>query len=323
MNNLFKVFPEYKEYIWGGNKLKDYFIVDDQEEKIGELWLLSSNKMGDNIIKTGDYSGKKLSEYFSELDSECTEIENEKIYNYLPIIIKLIDATEPLSIQVHPNDKYALKNDNELGKDELWYIIDCKKDSKIFCGFNKKVTRDEVIRHLDNKSITGILNSVTVEKGQVIFIPSGTIHAIGEGIVLCEVQNNSNSTYRLYDYDRFDLNGKKRSLQIEKALDVLNYNEYHETIIKYMTENRSYRMELFITPSIFVFVKYEIHGELYFTVDENTFVSLVCISGMGNIDCSEETIRLEIGETVFIKANSGSIYIRGNCTILLIHLNYT
>lgn len=212
MEKFYKLTPVLKSYIWGGTILKEF--KDKNLDSLSESWELSYLK--DNESKIED---KNISEVFP-LSSL-----NIKNFDEFPFLIKLIDASKKLSIQVHPDDKYAKINENSLGKEEMWVILDAKENSYIYYGLNKDLTKKELEDSLKKGTIIDNLNKVYVKKGDIFLIKPGTIHAINEGILLYELQESSNITYRLYDYDRVDKNGKKRELHIKKALDVVSLNK--------------------------------------------------------------------------------------------------
>lgn len=212
MDKFYKLTPVLKSYIWGGTILKEF--KDKNLDSLSESWELSYLK--DNESKIED---KNISEVFP-LSSL-----NIKNFDEFPFLIKLIDASKKLSIQVHPDDKYAKINENSLGKEEMWVILDAKENSYIYYGLNKDLTKKELEDSLKKGTIIDNLNKVYVKKGDIFLIKPGTIHAINEGILLYELQESSNITYRLYDYDRVDKNGKKRELHIKKALDVVSLNK--------------------------------------------------------------------------------------------------
>ncbi len=218
--SVIKILPATKEYIWGGNKLRNYGIKSD-DSNIAEAWIFSFNKNG--LSKTED--GRFINEVLS-FDKLGKKYRN---FPFFPFLIKLIDANDNLSIQVHPSDDYALKNENSFGKTEMWYILEAEKDAYIYLGLNKDYKPEEVEEAIKNNTICDLLNKVSVKPGDCYFVESGTIHAIGKGIVLIEIQQNSALTYRVYDYDRVDKNGNNRELHIAKALKVINFNKFIPT----------------------------------------------------------------------------------------------
>ena len=188
-----------KDYLWGGNRLAAEYGFESDKEKIAEAWMLSCHKDGQSVVDNGELKGKTLAEAIEIFGADCLG-ENSKAFPYFPILIKLIDAKDRLSVQVHPDDEYALKNEGEFGKTEMWYIVDCEPDTKLIYGLNRAVSKEELEEKVNSDSITDICNYVPVKRGDVFFIPAGTLHAIGAGILIAEIQQNSNTTYRVSDY---------------------------------------------------------------------------------------------------------------------------
>lgn len=297
---IFKLAPVYKNYIWGGNKLKNIWNKNSNLDIIAESWELSTHNDGRSKISNDKYFSKTLDEVLtSEICGQnCTP------FIRFPILIKLIDSNQKLSIQVHPNDEYSIKNENDLGKTEMWYIADCEKNSGIYLGFNRDVSRAEVEKEIENNNIEKYLNFIPVKKGDSFLIEAGTIHAIGSGITICEIQQNSNITYRVYDYGRVDASGNKRELQIQKALDVLNYKKH---LIKDDNSN------ILAKCKYFTVLKYTITDELNLHCDNYSFNAISIMEGNGFI----ENISFVKGDTFFVPANYGKYIIKGNVEILL------
>ena len=304
---LFKLEPTTKNYIWGGVQLKDRYNKKSIDDKIAETWELSCHPDGSSIISNGEYSGKSLSEYIKIGGNKVLGINCKKFADF-PILIKLINAKEKLSIQVHPDDEYGLKNDNQYGKTEAWYVIDAKEDSYIYYGFKKEIPKEELRERIENNTLLEVLNKTYVKKGDVFFIEPGTVHAIGGGILIAEIQQSSNITYRIYDYNRLDLDGNPRELHIEKGLDVikreppkLNYN-----FGKYLVKCEYFQVE-----------KIEINVFFESNADLDSFHSLLFLDGEGIISMEEEKIAYKKGDSFFIGAGSGNYQIRGNGYFLL------
>ena len=209
-----KLAPAFKDYLWGGTKLKTEFDKKSDLQKVAESWELSTHKDGQSIVANGEFKGLTLSEYIEKNGRECIG-KNAMAFEFFPILIKFIDAADNLSVQVHPSDEYALSNEGEYGKTEMWYVLDCEKDAFLYYGLNREITKEEFAERIKENMLLEVLNKVKVNKGDVFFINSGTIHAIGKGIVICEIQQNSNTTYRVYDYDRRDKNGNTRELHVK------------------------------------------------------------------------------------------------------------
>lgn len=222
MKNVYKLVPEYKDYLWGGEKLKTDYGKQTEKTPCAESWELSLNAHG--LTKTED--GRTLAEVLSPkmLGKNCEKFE------FFPVLIKFIDAKQNLSVQVHPSDDYALKNENSYGKTEAWYIVGAEEGAGIYCGFKRDTNEREFLQSLDSGTVENLLNFIPVKQGDCYFIPSGTVHAIGAGCLILEIQQNSDLTYRVYDYNRRGADGKLRELHVDKAVKVINFNKYEPTI---------------------------------------------------------------------------------------------
>ena len=208
-----------KDYLWGGNRLREEYGKVSDADKIAESWELSCHKDGQSVIADGEFKGLTLSELIEKQGKEVLG-DNCKKFDNFPILIKLIDAKDNLSVQVHPNNDYALRVEGEYGKTEMWYIVDCEEGASLYYGFSREISKEEFVERIEQKTLLEVLNKVEVQKGDVLFIEPGTIHAIGKGNLIAEIQQNSNVTYRVYDYGRKGADGKERDLHIEKALQV-------------------------------------------------------------------------------------------------------
>ena len=288
-----KLKPAVKSYIWGGTKLKKYG-KESKEDVISETWELSFHDDGLSLVDSGIYKGKTLKEVVKKDDLGT----NVSTFTFFPCLIKLIDSASPLSVQVHPSDEYALKNENSYGKTEMWYILDHEKDAGIYVGFKNNETQSDVEKALNNGTILDKLNFFKVKKGECYFIKSGTIHAIGKGVTLIEIQQNSNLTYRLYDYNRKDKNGNTRELHISKALKVIDYNKYVP-----ITFNEG----IIGTCKYFTSKKVEFKNEYVIENDEKSFSSITFIDGLGTVN----DIKFKKYDTFFVPANKKAI-IKGN-----------
>ena len=288
-----KLKPSVKSYIWGGTNLKKYG-KESKEDVISETWELSFHDDGLSLVDSGIYKGKTLKEVVKKDDLGT----NVSTFTFFPCLIKLIDSASPLSVQVHPSDEYALKNENSYGKTEMWYILDHEKDAGIYVGFKNNETQSDVEKALNNGTILDKLNFFKVKKGECYFIKSGTIHAIGKGVTLIEIQQNSNLTYRLYDYNRKDKNGNTRELHISKALKVIDYNKYVP-----ITFNEG----IIGTCKYFTSKKVEFKNEYVIENDEKSFSSITFIGGLGTVN----DIKFKKYDTFFVPANKKAI-IKGN-----------
>lgn len=303
---ILKLKPAYKDYIWGGTRLISDYNKVDGGTRLAESWELSCHADGASRIIEGEESGKTLQEYIEQhgrqvLGDDCLHFED------FPILIKFIDAKDDLSIQVHPSDTYALKNENQYGKTEMWYVMDCEDGAFLYYGFASPISKEEFIRRINENSLTEVLNKVYVKKGDVLFIEAGTIHAIGKNILIAEIQQNSNITYRVYDYGRRGADGKMRDLHIEKALAVTNRNP----VVKEKTFSPHIAScEYFTVDKIYLDGKNikKING----CVGKESFVSLLILEGEGVIWAGNEVMKIKKGDSIFLSAGSGEYELAGN-----------
>jgi mannose-6-phosphate isomerase len=251
-----------KERIWGGHYFKDVLHKTQEDKLYGELWSASAYKEGESFILNGDFKGKKLSEIYKE----HPEIFNFPKNKEFPILVKLIATSQDLSVQVHPDDEYAQKNENQLGKTEGWLILDCQEKSKIVFGHNAH-NKEEFLHYFNNQNFEKLLNWKKVKAGEFYAIYAGTLHAIGANIVLLEIQQSSDVTYRLYDYNRLDQNGKMRELHVSKALDVITYNNAMEVQdvftndeMKVLWDNSFFKVELVTVKENYTFNSFQYYG---------------------------------------------------------------
>jgi len=217
MGHILKMKPVFKEMIWGGHKLKDVYGYDIPSDTTGECWAISAHKNGDCVIDGGEFDGQTLSQIFFDHRELFGNIEGEQF----PLLVKIIDAKNDLSVQVHPNDEYAKKHENSLGKTECWYVLQADEGTKMVMGHHAK-TKEEFVNAIENDDYDHLLNSFTIHKGDFFYIPSGTLHAICSGSLIYEAQQSSDITYRVYDYHRKDKDGNERQLHIQQSIDVTN-----------------------------------------------------------------------------------------------------
>ncbi|MBR2247903.1 MAG: cupin domain-containing protein [Clostridia bacterium] len=299
---MIKLKPALKDYLWGGSTLKNKYGIKSDLDIIAEAWVLSAHPDGESIIATGKHKGLTFSKYIETVGKNVLGWKCSPLQNF-PMLVKFIDAKGDLSIQVHPNDDYALEHENQYGKNEMWYVIDSQKESGLYVGFNQDVTKEEVRRRIENNTITEILNYYPTKPGDIFFIPAGTVHAICKGNLICEIQQSSNCTYRLYDYDRRDKFGNPRELHIEKALDVLNFNKY-----KAMKDNIS--CKYFETKIIDV-------EEKNIRISDDRFLSIVCIEGTGKMSIGDYSMDIVSGDSFFIPAQKGILKIKGKLKLAI------
>ena len=308
--SVFKLRPSCKDYLWGGHRLVEEYGKEYEGEILAETWELSCHPDGPSTIVNGAYAGKTLEEYIEEAGKEVLG-KNCRRFRDFPILIKFIDAKQNLSIQVHPDNRYAMKNEGQYGKTEMWYVMDAGKDAFLYYGFKKEISKEEFARRIQEDTLLEVLNAVPVQKGDVLFIESGTIHAIGEDILIAEIQQNSNVTYRVYDYGRVGKDGKKRDLHIEKALAVTNR-------VPLIKSKSSY-------PHVadcdyFTVDKLNLDGQMMRRmegyVSEESFVSILILDGEGTVSCGDE-VTYKKGDSLFLPAGSGTYVIEGNCDALI------
>lgn len=309
-----KLTAPIKDYLWGGTKLTREWGFTSFEDKQAEAWVLSCHKDGESLIENGDLSGKSLAEVLSEHPEYIGT--NDKKGEGLPVLIKLIDAADDLSVQVHPDEEYAMKNEGDHGKTEAWYILDCDEDAEIIYGFKEDITRDEFEKAVKENKLSEYVNRVKVKRGDVFFIKAGTLHAICKGIMIFEVQQNSNVTYRVYDYGRLQ-NGKPRQLHVEKALDVtVRTKAGVPKNKKDVTDCGSYKRTKLVSCDIFELEQLDVESEAEIEADEKSFVSLVCIDGNGVLISGDEAVTLYKGDSLFIPAGMGKCQILGKLCVL-------
>ncbi len=295
-----KLKPVFKDYIWGGYGLSEKFSMDCKG-KIAEAWLMSCCEDGQTTVENGIFKDCLLSEVVEKYPQS---VGRNYLNKKFPLIIKFIDAYDKLSVQVHPSCK-----------NEMWYVLDCEENSSVLCGLKKDISETEFISHIKNDTATDVMNEIKVKKGDVIYIPAGTLHAIGKGILIAEIQQNSNVTYRVYDYNRKDSDGKSRPLHIKQALEVMNFNKtgelcsspcYHGNIKKIC------ECEYFKVSEISIEDTLVIHNDM------DSFSSLVVIEGEGTVKETSEikAEKFRKGDSFFLA--SGCDYkIDGKSKIIL------
>jgi len=307
--------PPVKDYLWGGSRLKTEFGFQTEKEIAAEAWVLSCHKDGSCIVSNGEFAGKTLPEVL-ELWGDNALGEKATKFPYFPLLIKLIDAKQKLSIQVHPDDEYALANEGEFGKTEMWYVVDCDEGAELIYGFSENISKEEFERRIKDNTLTEVCNSVPVHKGDVFFISAGTLHAIGEGILIAEVQQNSNTTYRVSDYGRLGADGKPRPLHIEKAVDVTNcvkptmpYGQVGE-----ITKDGENTMRKLASCNLFTAQLLTLEDKTVMGM-KDSFSSLVVLNGEAELEWEKESIKLKKGDSVFVPAGL-DVQLSGKAEIL-------
>ncbi len=309
MSYPMKLIPATVEAVWGGTRLMDgKWNKKGVGANIAESWELACHEKGESVVVNGEFSSRKLSGVLQ--DNPDFLGKKGKEFSFFPILVKLIDSKDNLSIQVHPDDEYAMRVEGEYGKTEMWYIVDAKKGGGVYCGFKEPISKEQLAKALTEGNITDYLNFIEVKKGDCLFIPAGTVHAICGGILLCEVQQNSSITYRLYDYDRVDGDGNKRQLHIDKAIEVTDASK----VVKANENSAKIDENTLSLASCKYFTASEItcNEEYTFEVDSDSFVSLTVVDGSGAIMANGSCITLDLGDTVFLPAGLGKVDIYGN-----------
>ena len=305
-----------KDYIWGGTRLREKYNKVSTADKLAESWELSCHPAGPSVIANGPAKGETLEQYLEKNGMELLGTKGKDCKNF-PIMIKLIDAKDNLSVQVHPDDAYALKNEGELGKTEMWYVIDAEPGAELLYGVEKEITRQELADSLANGTITEICHHAPVKKGDVFFIPAGTIHAIGKGILLAEVQENSNTTYRLYDYGRVGNDGKPRQLHVQQGTEVCSLKPLPLVDKRQQTTLSSdCTAELLVSCEYFNTYSIELSGTNHLKADTESFHTFTVLEGNLVLTHQGEKIPMEAGQSVFLPANMGDYTIEGQAHLI-------
>lgn len=324
LNIPFVLKPVGKDYLWGGNRLKSLYNQNLKETPLAESWVCSTHEDGISTVGSGFFKGMKLKDVLKlhpEFMGRFANIEGE-----IPILVKFIDSADSLSIQVHPDDEYAGKYENaSRGKKEMWYILEADEDAEIILGFRHDIEKEEIERRSKDGTILNCLNRIKVGKDRIYSVEPGTVHGIGGGIILAEIQENSNLTYRMYDYDRTDKNGRKRELNIGKALDVINTKSALEErqpmrVLNYMNGRANellYRCKYFQTERMLI-NSYESGGNVIFKSLSEAFQVLLCIDGDLKIKGEEFEIAASKGTCIFVPAGDEEYELEGCAQFLKI-----
>lgn len=314
--------PVGKNYLWGGNRLNDDFAKNIDMEPLAETWECSTHPDGTNIIASGEFAGMPLTKVLKEHPEFIGT--HPEVKNGLPILIKFIDAKKDLSVQVHPDDGYAKEHEGgQLGKSEMWYVLDAKKESRLVFGLHHDTDKRTIKKSIQEGNLESYLQKVPVKPDDVFYIEAGTIHAIGAGILVAEIQESSNLTYRLYDYDRVDRNGEKRELHIEKALDVADLQGLMEPVqpMRVLKYKPGCASELLCRCKYFQVERMLINTErqremVAYRTSSLSFRVLLCLSGCGTVFFEDEAIHFFKGDCIFIPASSVEIRLHGRAQFL-------
>ena len=309
---IFRLAPAFKDYLWGGTRLRDEYGKECDFDKVAESWELSCHKDGPSVVADGEDKGLTLREYIEKhgrqvLGSDCDAFDD------FPILIKLIDAKDNLSVQVHPDNDYAQRVEGEYGKTEMWYVVDCDEGAELLYGFKHEISKEEFAERIENNTLLEVTNNVPVHKGDVFFIKAGTLHAIGKGILIAEIQQNSNTTYRIYDYGRVGKDGKPRELHVEKAKDVTKLAPAEQYPASPVEKHDGYDSKLMASCDYFTTYVMNIDGEAALTADEKSFNSLLILDG----EVTVGGVKAKKGDSVFITAGTGGYTVSGKAQLVL------
>ncbi len=314
MRKLNKLIPVYKDYIWGGNWLREHYNKNTDLSPLAESWECSTHP--DGISEIGETNLLDYIKTYPDcLGTKCKETD-------IPILIKYIDSKEKVSIQVHPDDDYARTHENDNGKTELWYVVEADENAYVYLGTNKDISLEEFEESILKCTVTNYLNKIPVKKGDVFLVEAGTLHAIGEGCLLVEIQERSNVTYRIYDYNRKDKNGNLRPLHIQKALEVVNLKKTlpigkpKKDILK----TDDVRVQLLEDCKYFKVYYYRTESTITIPISNESFSVMMFIQGYATITTTGERITVMQGESVFLNAGNYDVMISGKCELLLITL---
>ena len=337
--DIMRLEPAFKDNLWGGTKLRTVFGKKCDYDVIGESWELSAHPDGQSVIASGIFTGMYFGEFIEKYGHDVVGWKSSSLDRF-PVLIKFIDAKKDLSIQIHPDDDYALEIENEFGKNEMWYVVDCEPGAFLYCGLKKDSSKEEIRERIENNTITDILNKIEVHKGDCVMVKAGTIHAIGAGILICEIQQNSNCTYRMYDYDRKDKFGNKRELHIDKAIDVVDVKKYKP----FISDNKDVpeRAEVLVSCKYFECYKYVLGsdaaeadhasdiedncyntenvrntGKVNISVDAMSFRSVIVTDGSGKIAVGNNTMDYKAGDSFFVTAGEKVINLEGTGTVIV------
>jgi len=338
--DIIRLEPAFKDNLWGGTKLRTVFGKKCDYDVIGESWELSAHPDGQSVISSGIFTGMYFGEFIEKYGHDVVGWKSSSLDRF-PVLIKFIDAKKDLSIQIHPDDDYALEIENEFGKNEMWYVVDCEPGAFLYCGLKKDSSKEEIRERIENNTITDILNKIEVHKGDCVMVKAGTIHAIGAGILICEIQQNSNCTYRMYDYDRKDKFGNKRELHIDKAIDVVDVKKYKP----FISDNKDVPegAEVLVSCKYFECYKYVLGsdaaeadrasniedsctyntenvrntGKVNISVDAMSFRSVIVIDGSGKIAVGNNTMDYKAGDSFFVTAGEKVINLEGTGTVIV------
>jgi mannose-6-phosphate isomerase len=306
--------PIYKERIWGGTKLKEYLNKSFDGNTIGESWELSTVANDVSVVANGEFAGLNLNELIEKYPTEILGSKSIEKYGLeFPLLFKFLDAKEDLSIQVHPNDELAKQRHNSFGKTEMWYVMQADENARLVVGFKNKTNKKDYLKHLEEKTLVAILNETQVKKGDTFFLETGTVHAIGAGVLIAEIQQTSDVTYRLYDWDRVDANGKGRELHNDLAVEAINYQE---TKTKIQYKNKKNESVNLVDCPFFKTNILEVSGTYNWKKKKESFTVFMCTEGSFVLVTPNSKSEFKKGDTVLIPAILDEFQIIGETSLL-------
>lgn len=311
--------PILKDRIWGGTKLKTYLNKPITSEITGESWEISTVENDVSVIANGFHEGKSLNELINEFPEAVLGTKvYEQFGKQFPLLFKYLDAREDLSIQVHPHDELAKERHSSFGKTEMWYVMQADDDARLIVGFKEKSSPEEYLKSLEDKTIIDILDTKNVKKGDVFFLETGTVHAIGAGTVIAEIQQTSDITYRIYDFDRVDASGNTRELHVDLALDAINYEVVNAEKNYLKVENESNEI---VNCKYFTTNFIPLDGNLAVAKNNESFTVYMCVEGFFDLNYKGELFHYNTGDTLLIPAEMTEFEILGKASILEIYIS--
>lgn len=307
--------PYLKTVVWGGDKICSYKGIPQTEPRVGESWEISAVPGHESVVVEGTYKGKNLTVLVEEFgESLLGRNVVEKYGRQFPLLIKFIDANDNLSVQVHPDDELARKRHGSLGKSEMWYIISAENGAKIYSGLAREMTPEEYVLRVKEGTFAETVAVHESKAGDVFYLPAGRVHAIGGGNLLAEIQESSDITYRIYDYDRSDANGNPRELHTEQAKDAIDYKVYDN--YKSPRPSEDEEVATLVNCEHFHTNRIKIDGKREFHLDGSSFVVLICIEGSVRLTCPEGEVTMAAGQTVLLPAAVNHVELSGKATLL-------
>lgn len=306
-----KFAPILKSTLWGGDKIIPFKRLDREMLNVGESWEVSAIEGSESIVINGEDKGLTLTEIVDKYKEKIVGKDNYTFFGgKFPVLVKFLDTRVDLSVQVHPNDEIAGKYHNSFGKNELWYIISAKKNAKVISGFSREITQEECLERVNNGTFTEVLQAADVQAGDAFYIPAGRVHSIGAGVFMAEIQQTSDITYRIFDYNRLDSNGKPRELHVEQAMKAINLQDVHSDFHTRYESAKNEPAEIIATP-YFTTSLYDMTDNITCDYsDLDSFVIFVCVEGACRLTDNEQNeVSLVAGETVLLPATAQEVTI--------------